>query len=278
MTDVNADPDRRHATSGGGVKSVETSLRIVEALRGKGGAKVSELVDVTDLSKGAVYKHLTTLMRHDFVVKKDNEYHLGFRFLDYGGWLRSHYVGSALIKPQVRELADETNEVALFGIRENNHKVTLFRENGNRGVFTRTRLGRRLYLHQTAGGKAILSQLPASEVTHLCETVGLPRATENTITDEAELLEELERVRERGYALNKEESTDGLVSISVPLVPDGRVIGACGIAGPLHRMDDERLTEEMAPMLLSAVNELELNITHSQKSVSTFGSGGGGRQ
>lgn len=230
-------------------------------------------MDETGLSKGAVYKHLTTLTAHDFVVKEGNEYHLGFRFLDYGGWLRSRYIGSVLIKSRIRELADETNEVALFGIRENAHKVTLFRENGTQGVFTRTRLGRRLYLHQTAGGKAILSQAPESDVKRLCESVGLPKATENTITEEEELFEELDRIRDRGYALNEEESTEGLVAISVPLVPNDTVIGACSIAGPLHRMDTERLSEDIVPMLLSAVNELELNITHSQKSVSTFGSG-----
>lgn len=273
MSGGNTNPGDANPNAGDGIKSVETSFRIVETLRKEGGAKAATIAEETGLSKGAVYKHLTSLSNHDFVVKEENEYHLGFRFLDYGGWLRSRYIGADLIKPQIRELADETNEVALFGVRENAHKVTLFRENGTQGVFTRTRLGRRLPLHQTAGGKAILSQLPDSEVKQLCESVGLPKATDNTITDKAELLAELDEIRKQGYSLNKEESTDGLVSISVPLVAGGTVIGACGIAGPLHRMGDDRLSEELAPMLLSAVNELELNITHSQRSVSTFGSG-----
>lgn len=259
--------------AGGGVKAVETSFTIVETLKEMGGGKVTEIVDRTGLSKGAVYKHLSTLMEHDFVVKNGSEYNLGFRFLDYGGWLRSHYIGSEIIKPQIQELAEETNEVALFAIREKGRIITLFRENGNQGVFTRTRLGRRLYPNQTAGGKAILSQLPESEVEHIVDTVGLPKATENTITDEAELLAELETIRERGYALNKEESTEGLIAIGVPLVPGDTVIGACSVAGPRHRMDDERLREDISGMLLSVVNELELNITHSQESVSTFGSG-----
>lgn len=255
-----------------GVKAVETSFTIVETLKQMGSGKVTDIADETGLSKGAVYKHLTTLMEHGFVVKDGSEYELGFRFLDYGGWLRSRYIGSEMIKPQIQELAEETNEVALFAIREKGRVVTLFRENGTRGVFTRTRLGRRLYPHQTAGGKAILSQLPESTVRNFVDTVGLPRATEKTITDEAELLEELEQIREHGYALNREESTDGLVAVAVPVVPrEDAVIGACSVAGPRHRMDDEYLKEDITEMILSVVNELELNIAHSQESVSRFG-------
>jgi DNA-binding IclR family transcriptional regulator len=258
--------------SGPRVKAVDTTFAIVKSLRTLDGGKVTEIVEETGLSKGAVYKHLSTLQEHDFVVKDGSEYALGFRFLDYGGWLRSNYTGSGIIKPQIQELAEETNEVAMFAIQENARIVTLFRENGNQGVFTRTRLGRRMYPSQTAGGKAILSQLPDEEVRSILDTTGLPKETENTITDEAKLFEELETVRERGYAFNREESTKGLVAVAVPLVPGDTVLGACSVAGPRHRMGDERLNEEIVDMLLSVVNELELNITHSQKSTDMFGS------
>ncbi|MFC6838105.1 IclR family transcriptional regulator [Halomarina ordinaria] len=253
-----------------GVKAVETSFRIVDALKDTGGGKVTDIVDRTGLSKGAVYKHLTTLMDHDLVVKRGQEYTLGFRFLDYGGYLRSRYIGSELIKPQIQDLAEETGEVALFSIPEKDRVITLFRENGNKGVFTRTRLGMRLHMHQTAGGKAILSQFSRSEVEGVIERVGLPRATEATITDEEALFEELETIRERGFALNREESTEGLVAVSVPLTPDDTVIGACGIAGPRHRMGEERVMEEIPDLLLSVVNELELNITHSHGPIQLF--------
>ncbi|QLK27270.1 IclR family transcriptional regulator [Natrinema zhouii] len=258
--------------TGSGVQAVETSIAILEALKRMEGGKVTAIGEETGLSKGAVYKHLSTLTNHGFVVKNGSEYELGFRFLDYGGWLRSRYVGSEIIKPRVRELAEETNEVALFSILEGGRAITLFRENGTQGVFTRTRLGRRLYPNQNAAGKAILSQLPESAVRSHIDDVGLPEATEKTITDEAELLAELEQIRERGYALNREESTDGLVAVAVPVVPEETVIGACSVAGPRHRMDDEYLKADVVEMLLSVVNEVELNIAHSQESVSRFGS------
>ena len=258
------------ARSTNGVQSVETSFAIVEALKDLGGGRVTEIVDRTGFSKGAVYKHLTTLMDHDLVVKRGREYTLGFRFLDYGGYLRSNYIGSELIKPQVQDLAEKTNEVALFAIPEKDRVITLFRENGSKGVYTRTRLGRRLYMNQTAGGKAMLAQFSEAEVRGLVDRVGLPAANENTITDEEELFEELATIRDRGFALNREESTTGLVAVSVPLAPNDTVVGACGVCGPRHRMDEERLTEAIPELLLSVVNELELNITHSHGPVQIY--------
>lgn len=256
--------------SASGVKAVGTSFEVIDTIKKLEGAKVTEIVDETGLSKGAVYKHLSTLIDHDFVIKNGSEYNLGFRFLDYGGWLRRHFMGSRIIKSQIQDLADETNEVAMFATLENAKIITLFRENGSKGVLTRTRLGRRLYPHQTAGGKAILSQLPLEEVRDILDTTGLPQATENTITEKDTFLSELETVRDRGYAFNLEESTKGVVAVAVPLVPNDRAVGACSVTGPRHRMNQERLHEDIAPLLLSIVNQLELNITHSQRSGDMF--------
>ncbi|MEY7851665.1 IclR family transcriptional regulator [Natrarchaeobius sp. A-rgal3] len=246
------------------IKSVETSFAIVEALQDLESATMTEIAEYTDLSKGGIYKHLKTLQANSFVIKDGNEYRLGLRFLDVGGQLRFKYPGASIIKAKIQELAEETNEACLFTVRENDRAVTLFRETGNRGVSTRTRVGTRLYLHQTAGGKAILSQLPRSDVEDLIETAGLPRATSNTITEPEALFDELEEVRERGYAYNRAESTEGLIAIAAPLVPNETVLGACAITGPYHRMKGDTLTNEVPDMLLSVVNELELNIAHSR--------------
>ncbi|MFC7009793.1 IclR family transcriptional regulator [Halalkalicoccus salilacus] len=128
---------------------------------------------------------------------------------------------------------------------------------------TRTRIGKRLYPHETAAGKTILFQLSQAEVEQIINEVGLPAVTENTITDEVEFLDELDTVRDQGYALNLGESVEGLVAIAVPLVLDKEVLGTCSVTGPYHRMKGDPLNEEIADTLLSFVIELELNIAHS---------------
>lgn len=245
------------------IRSVETSHRLIETLEAIGPATVTEVATHADLSKGGVYKHLKTLRRAGFVVRDGTQYDLGLRFLDIGGRIRYKHPGAQLTKQRMRDLAEETDETSIYTVLENDRTTTLFRETGSKGVSTKTRVGKRLYPHETGAGKAILSQLPEERVESILRANGLPDVTKHTITDREAFLDELAEVRERGYAFNREESVDGLVAVAAPLVPDGTVLGACSVTGPYHRMKGKRLTDEIVETLLSTVNELSLNIAHA---------------
>lgn len=245
------------------VQSVGTTLELVEALQERGGARVTTLAADLDCSKSTVHKHLSTLRSQDFVVKNGDVYSLGLRFLDVGGHVRANFPGANRIKRKVRELSQQTEELVQFIAEERGLPVVLYREVGTNGVNTRTRVGKRLYLHQIAAGKAILADLPTSRVDDVVARHGLPRATQATITDRDELDEELAAIRERGVSYSLGESTRGLNAVAVPMVaPDDAVLGACVVSGPSHRLRGDLLEEELPNVLLGAVNELELNLAY----------------
>jgi DNA-binding IclR family transcriptional regulator len=80
-----------------------------------------------------------------------------------------------------------------------------------------------------------------------------------TITTASALFERLEKVQERGYATNREETVEGLGAVSVPINgPDGQTIGALGISGPVNRVLNG--DSEYAQLLLDAKKELDLTI------------------
>lgn len=245
------------------IQSVERTIRIIEIIKEQDSATLSEITRELDLTKGSVHKHLATLRKNDFIVKDAEQYRLGFRFLDIGGYLRHQFPGSTLIKPKIRELANKTKEVGLFAVEDHGKSVTLFRELGETGVLTQSRVGKSFYLHQVSTGKAILSAMDDEQVHRILDSYGMPTATEDTITREEELFEQLNHIRERGYSVSRSESTPGVRAIGAPVAPQETVVGACAIAGPAHRMDGDRLSEELPDILLSIVNELELNIAHS---------------
>ncbi|PGF18413.1 IclR family transcriptional regulator [Natrinema sp. CBA1119] len=246
------------------IKSVETTLEIIAELKRQNGATVSELASTVDVSKGTVHKHLATLREHDYVVNDDGSYRIGFHFLDIGGYALCQFDGVKQITSKVRELADQTGETVQFSTEQHGRTVVLTREAGQKGVSSRARLGTRFYMHQVSGGKAILANLSKQRVQAIIAQHGLPAATESTITTESELFEELETIRDRGYAFNKAESTNGLHAVGVPLRgPEGDVLGAFAIAGPSHRMHSGRFEDKIPDVMLSAVNEIELNLTYS---------------
>jgi DNA-binding IclR family transcriptional regulator len=245
------------------VKSVETSVTIIESLKRKDSAGITDLAQATGLSKSNVHKHLATLQQEGFVVKEGDQYRLSLRYLDFGSDVRQQYEGTQFIQPRVSEVAEETGEVAQFMVEERGWSVIVYKEVGRQGVFTRTRPGTHLQMHQVASGKAMLAFMPESRVEAIIDRHGLDAATDNTITSEPELFEELDRTRERGYALNKGESTKGLHAVAAPITkPDDEVIGSCAVSGPSHRMKG-RTEVEIPEHLLSIANEIELNIAHS---------------
>jgi DNA-binding IclR family transcriptional regulator len=119
-------------------------------------------------------------------------------------------------------------------------------------------------LHSVAAGKSILAHMSEEDVWQIIEDRGLPKITENTITDSETLFEELEMIREQGYSVNDQENLDGLKAIGAPILgADGQVIGALSVSGPTHRMKGEYFESELPDLLLGVVNELELNIAYS---------------
>lgn len=250
--------------SGQEIQSLKRTFNIVAEIKDRNGARLTELVDATEMSSSSVHKHLTTLLQCDFVTKKGDEYHVGLRFLDEGAHARSQIRGANLIEKKVRELAEKTEETVQFTTHEHGRAVVLYRDTGRHGVPTKGKVGKRFYIHQCSAGKAILSTFPDETVRRFIDHHGLPALTDATVTDEERLFEELATVRERGFATNYGESTAGLRATAVPLTaPDDSTVGAFAVAGPKHRMGDERLTDDLPQLLKSVVNELELNLAYS---------------
>lgn len=246
------------------INSVETSFEIISELMDQGESSLPDLVEVIDLSKSSIYKHLYTLQKHDFVTKAESGYKLGLHFLDISGEVRGNIPETQYIKQKVRELAVETGETAQFAVAEHGRAVIIFREAGENGVYSRGRIGKRFYIHQTSTGKAMLSHLSNQGIRKIVDIQGLPGLTDQTITEVDALIEEIDGIRAKGYAINRDESIVGLSSVGVPLTgPGEELIGAVAVIGPSDRLQGEVLKTELPKLIKGTVNEIELNLMYS---------------
>jgi DNA-binding IclR family transcriptional regulator len=250
--------------SSGGIKSDRTVFRIMETIRDEGSATLTEIAAGMDVAKSTVHRHLTTLDDLGYVIRDGNEYRLGFRFLDLGIQVRDRREEYRQMKTTARDLADETGELVSFVVEENGAGVFLYRERGDRGVESAAHIGKRVSLHSIAAGKALLASLPEARIEEIIEADGLSAETEKTVTNRETLMADLEQIADEGVAHSVGEHTVGLASVGAPVVsPEGEVIGGLSVAGPTHRMEDDRFYEEIPHQLLSRINEFELNITYS---------------
>src|SRR5204863_10167393 len=115
-------------------------------------------------------------------------------------------------------------------------------------------VGRGLYPDGTGVVKAILCQLPKATVRDIIAQTGMPAYTPATTTDIDELIAELDRVRERGYAVDEGEQEVGVRCFAVP-VPDAPTPLAISVSGPGARVLLES-RDEIVPLLQQAAAEL----------------------
>jgi len=240
------------------VQSVQTAIRIIEHLREVGEAGVTELATAVDCSKGTVHSHLATLLENEYVVRNGDRYGLSLKFLDLGEYVKSRLDIYDVVTEELDDLAAGTGEVAQFATEEHGRAVYLYKARGDQAVNTASTVGKREYIHCISLGKAMLAHLPEERVEEIIDRHGLPAQTPNTITDRETLFEELETVRERGYAVDDEEMIEGIRCVAAPLTDDG-VVGAISISGPSSRMDGERFREELPRKLLRSANVIEIN-------------------
>lgn len=243
-------------------KTTETSLRVVDALRETDGMTIDDLSEHLGLAPSTVHRHLATLKKHGYVVRDGDVYALGLQFLTIGGQIQRRVTAYPMIKEKVDALADETGERAQFIVEENGQRVYLYTEVGQSAVQTGAHVGKRGAIHTSAAGKAILAAYDRDRVEEIVDARGLD-ADQDAIATREELFEELDRIRDRGYAFNRQETTAGVHAVGAPVTAGGEVIGALSVSGPANRITGDRFTESLPERILGAVNELELHIEHS---------------
>ncbi len=246
------------------LRTTKTSFEIIHILMEGGPARLSEIADQLDIAESTTHRHLDTLHSLRYVSRRGERYKLGLRFARLGTAARTLNPGYNQIMPYVEELAKQTEERAHFIAEDHGLGIYLYQSTGAKAVEVGTNIGRQVQLHCSAAGKVILSHHNEEYVNEILDRWGLPANTDHTITDRDALFEELDKAKQQGFALNREETVEGLHAVAVPVKPGGTLIGTLCIAGPLHRLRGDWFEKELPNLMLSTANELELNILYDE--------------
>lgn len=242
------------------IKSDETLLTIVDKLASLERAGVTELADYVEVSKSTVHRHLKTLEHHDLVFKTEGKYVLSYRFLDIG-CARRHSEFERL-QPTVRKVAEDSGEVASFGTVEQGDLVVIYRHTGENAVKTGVREGSHLNPVVSACGQAIIAFMPEDRRQAFYE--------EWIADDEereqgwADFKRRIPEIRDQGFVQDRGIFIDRLRTVAAPVRGENdELLGSLLVAGPAHRFKGEVFSEEIPDLLLSSINEFELNVRHS---------------
>ena len=245
------------------IRSVEIAFSIIDVLEEQDGAGVTELAERLGHSKSTIHSHLRTLEDLEYVVRKGDRYRLSLRILGMAEHVRDQVGNYEVIREEVEALAEETGEIAQFGVEEHGQVSYLYKASGERAVETASSVGAQQPIYATALGKTILAFLPPERIDEIVGSIEFVAHTPYTITSAEELYEEIETIAQRGYGIDDEENIAGLRCVAAPVKSDSEILGAVSISGPKSRFTDDRIHEELPEFVTRAANVIELNTKFS---------------
>jgi DNA-binding IclR family transcriptional regulator len=208
---------------------------------------VSDVSRALGLKKATTHRLLASLLRRNMVAQDpvSRRYRLGMKLWELGSLATNSMDWVERVKPHLQRLTDASGETTHLAILNDGQVLYVDKVESQRSLRMPSQVGRRLPVHCTGVGKALVAFLPPEVLGAIVARRGLPALTANTITDLAVLNEELAGVRARGYAVDNEEIEEGLVCLAAPVRDHTtHVVAAVSIAGPSSRLRPETRTEQ----------------------------------
>jgi DNA-binding IclR family transcriptional regulator len=238
---TNAPPESEQRS---GAQSVERALGVLRAIeQADDGLGVSEIAQRRGLTVSTAHR-LTRVLCDAGLVSQDprtERYQLGPALVTLGRRAEER-LGYRLALPALEQLADTTGESINLGIRAGADVLVVLDVTSRQPLRFDQAPGSRVPVHTSAMGKCLLAFSGNIDAA----VNGLPDLqpmTPSTITDRRALRQQLEEVRQRGWAINDEERTPGVRAVAAPVLDDQRAVAAIAVQGPTIRIPDDRLDE-----------------------------------
>lgn len=232
------------------VPALDRALAILEVLaRSRNGLTLSQLTRSLGLPKSSVYCLLRTFEDSGYLHRDNGKYRISLRICDLARHALNGVPLREYARPFLKDLSDRTGLTVHLAVLEQSSCILIEKIIPPGVGRTATWVGKQLGLHCTAIGKSLAAYLKDEKVDQLIREQGLMRYNDNTICSLKRFKQELETVRQRGYALDDEEEEIGIRCIGAGILnADDEPIAALSVVGTTGQIYGESF-----PRLVSQV-------------------------
>ena len=260
--------DRIPAPGTQSVPALEKALQILQMLAtSRSGLSLQEIVQRTGLPRSSVHCILVTLQRQDFLYRNEStsRYMFGLKLFSLANMALSGLRLRDQAAPFLYSLMHQTQLTVHLAILERNEAVLVAKVDAPGIVRLATWLGKRMELHCTGLGKALMCHWDEERIDGVIAEHGLPRHNDNTIASLKRLKQDLSKAAERGYAVDDEEDEIGLRCIGVPVFDHtGSVVAAVSVAGTTSQITGENVND-LAGRVMAAAGALSQVLGYTAK-------------
>lgn len=206
--------------------------------------RFTDVLQQSDQPRGTLHRQISNLIEEGLItVNRDNSYGLGLRLLQFASkaWAGNEFRNVAA--PHIQKLHEATGETVHLGILRDVEVIYLDKIESRQNIRMVSQIGNTAPAFCTGVGKAALSALPDDELHERIKRIEFRRYTSNTIADADALLAEIDTIRNRGNAYDREEHEMGIACVAAPILSRTDTLFAAGVSvtGPSYRVTPEML-------------------------------------
>jgi DNA-binding IclR family transcriptional regulator len=254
----------------GASTAVGRALAILEAIADRRrGLTNSEISRSLQIPKSSASYILRTLEHRGYVYREHDtgKYRLGLKVLSLNRGAFSGLDIRQVALPALKQLVERIHLTVHLAILDHGEAVYIEKVEASGFIKMDTWVGRRMAIHSTSVGKALVAHRPETEVEAIIQAQGLKRRTPNTITARPKFLREIAQVRAQGYAVDDEENSPGVQCVAAPIFgSQGVVAAAVGASGTTSQVDGAAL-QKIADRVKEAARHIsqQLGYRHGSK-------------
>ena len=225
------------------VPNLEKGIAVLEYLSLYSlGRTLQAIKSELDISQTTAYRILNPLVRLGYLIYNEDtkHYKLSRKLLSLGFKSLNEHNLLEVVLPHLRNLRDLVKETACFGVLGDQKGIFIEQAQGHHTFRFVLSPGKPFELHCSAPGKAIMAYLPCNVRDYYLSQMEFTRYNARTITTPEAYMDELEKVRKLGYAMDNEEELSGVLCIGAPIFNyTSYPCGAIWISGPKDRLSKD---------------------------------------
>jgi len=247
------------------LKTLARGIDLIKSFdMGNPGMTLTEVANRNDMSRASARRFLLTLKRLGFIMQAGTRFQLTAKILDIGSQYLANLDFIEVITPFMREVSQKLGKACSATVLDGVDIVYVARIPSKQQILSvNLHIGSRLPAYCTSMGRVLLASLSEPELDNYFNKAELKSLTQQTVTNEIKLRENLKRVKLDGYAVVDQELEDGLRSIAIPVYNGkGNVLCAINVGLQVGRLAMKEAVSNCLPVLKNAVEKAEEALSH----------------